>query len=106
MLVQKYSIGAVSNMVGLPQSVLRYWESQFEILSPEKSAGGTRKYSDKDIATILKIKDFLYNRKFTIAGAQKELTDKQAVSLPGHQETIKFIITELQSIIKDLEEEF
>ena len=67
---QKYSIGAACRIVDLPQSVLRYWESVFDQLNPEKTPGGTRKYSEQDIAMILKIKQLLYKRKFTIAGAK------------------------------------
>ena len=105
MLTQKYSIGAVSQMVGLPQSVLRYWESQFEQLSPEKTSGGTRKYSEKDIATILKIKDILYNKKYTIAGAKKTLSNSQLKPDTGQKELLLFIQTELESILHDLEDD-
>jgi DNA-binding transcriptional MerR regulator len=104
MQMQKYSIGSVSEMVGLPQSVLRYWESQFEVLSPEKTDGGTRRYSDKDVAIILRIKDFLYHRKYTIEGARKALMEKQVSSSRGQQEMVTFILSELKSILSDLED--
>lgn len=105
MVIQKYSIGSVSSMVGLPQSVLRYWESQFDQLSPEKTPGGTRKYTDKDVAIILKIKDILYNKKFTIAGAKKTLEDSQSTRDSGHRELLVFIRNELESILRDLDDD-
>jgi DNA-binding transcriptional MerR regulator len=99
----KYSIGQTSKIVGLRQSVLRFWESEFEQLAPEKTAGGTRKYSDEDINLIFKIKDLLYNQKFTIDGAKKQLellktANKKEITL---NELIA-IINELESILKEL----
>jgi DNA-binding transcriptional MerR regulator len=105
-MIQKYSIGAVCRMVGLPQSVLRYWETQFEVLKPEKTPGGTRKYSDKDVAAILKIKDLLYHKKYTIAGARNTFSgDNPNLQSTGHKELLRFIIRELESILKELEED-
>jgi DNA-binding transcriptional MerR regulator len=102
---QKYSIGAVSKMVGLAQSVLRYWETQFDILSPEKTPGGTRRYSDKDMSIILKIKDLLYHKKYTIVGARNFLKENPSAVTDSQRELIRFIVTELKSLLKDLEEE-
>ena len=69
----EYSIGYVSKFTKLPQSVLRYWETVIEAFNPFKTEGGTRKYSDKDIELVLKIKELLYDKKFTIAGANNYL---------------------------------
>jgi len=61
--MKKLSIGKVSKIVNLPQSVLRYWETVFEQLNPEKSEGGTRRYTQKDVDNILNIKNLLYKKK-------------------------------------------
>lgn len=68
-----FSIGKVSQLTQVPSYVLRYWESEFRLLRPSRRDSGHRKYSRKDVENILKIKDLLYNRKFTILGAKKFL---------------------------------
>ena len=68
-----YTIGQVADHVDLPQSVLRYWETVFDVLNPHKSKGGNRRYSEQDIEIILKIKELLYDQGFTIKGANKQL---------------------------------
>jgi len=73
-----YSIGYVSKYLRLPQSVLRYWETVFDVLNPEKSPGGTRKYNEQDIEIVKQIKHLLYDEKFTIAGANKYLNSSQS----------------------------
>ena len=57
-----YSIGQVAAHTELPQSVLRYWETVFTRLNPLKSPGGSRQYSDADIAIIQRIKELLYEK--------------------------------------------
>ena len=68
-----YSIGEVSELAGLKPHVLRYWETQFDVLSPTKNRGGNRVYRMKEIETVLLVKHLLYEKRFTIAGAKKEL---------------------------------
>ncbi|MBL7136163.1 MAG: MerR family transcriptional regulator [Candidatus Marinimicrobia bacterium] len=68
-----YSIGEVSEMTGLKQYVLRYWESEFSCLSPSKNRAGNRIYREKDIQYIQYIKYLLYDKKFTIGGAKQRL---------------------------------
>ncbi len=68
-----FSIGKVSEITQIPPYVLRYWESEFHLLRPSRRDSGHRKYSRKDVENILKIKDLLYNKKFTIPGAKKAL---------------------------------
>ena len=65
-----YSISEVSEMTGLKQYVLRYWETEFLELRPSKNRAGNRTYKDKDIRLINQIKDLLYNKKYTIDGAR------------------------------------
>ncbi len=68
-----YSISEASDLTGLKPHVLRYWESQFDVLSPTKNSGGNRVYRAREIETILLVKRLLYEKRFTIAGARKEL---------------------------------
>ena len=68
-----YSISEVSEIAGLKQYVLRYWETEFSQLEPRKNRGGNRIYRSHDIDTIMEIKSLLYDRKFTIKGAQQHL---------------------------------
>ena len=73
--VQKlyYSIGEVSELLGVKSHVLRYWETQFPMLKPKKNRAGNRIYRVRDIKYIMTIKNLLYEMGFTIAGARKEL---------------------------------
>jgi len=68
-----YKIGEVCERTGLTAHVLRYWEKEFPQLAPKKTASGHRLYREKDIQTILYIKQLLYDRKFTIRGAREHL---------------------------------
>ena len=68
-----YSISEVSDLVGLPAHVLRYWESQFSVLSPSKNRSGNRVYQRKEIKLILLVKQLLQVEKYTIEGARQRI---------------------------------
>jgi DNA-binding transcriptional MerR regulator len=68
-----YSISEVSKITEVEQYVLRYWETEFDELSPQKNRAGNRIYTNKDIQLILKIKTLLRDKKYTIEGAKKVL---------------------------------
>jgi DNA-binding transcriptional MerR regulator len=68
-----YKIGEVCKVADLQPYVLRYWETEFPQLSPEKSGGGQRLYTKRELDIILRIKELLYREGFTIAGAKKKL---------------------------------
>lgn len=68
-----YRIGEVAALTQLEAYVLRYWETEFPMLRPAKSAHGQRLYQPEDVETILAIKRLLYDEGFTIAGARKQL---------------------------------
>ena len=68
-----YSIGEVSEITGLKQYVLRYWESEFSQLKPSKNSAGNRNYRKSDVDLINEIKGLLYNRRYTIKGAKQYL---------------------------------
>ena len=66
-----YSISEVSKITNIEQYVLRYWETEFEQLKPQKNRAGNRIYTNKEIQLILHIKTLLRERKYTIEGAKK-----------------------------------
>ena len=73
-----YSISEVSRITGLEQYVLRYWETEFDDLRPQKNRAGNRIYSNKDIKFILKIKELLREKRYTIEGAKQILKEELA----------------------------
>ena len=86
-----YSIGEVSEMTGLKQYVLRYWESEFSQLKPSKNSAGNRNYRKSDIDLVNEIKELLYDRRFTIKGAKQHLKDKTKQPISENVEQVKSI---------------
>lgn len=68
-----FKIGEVCELVGVQAHVLRYWETEFPMLSPQKNRSGQRSYRRRDVEISLRIKQLLYEEMFTIAGAKKKL---------------------------------
>jgi DNA-binding transcriptional MerR regulator len=75
-----YRIGEVARMTDLKPFVLRYWETEFPMLEPVKSASGHRLYRAEDVNMVLRIKRLLYDEGFTIAGARRHLREPQPAS--------------------------
>ena len=73
-----FKIGEVSEITDTQPYVLRYWESEFPALAPAKNSSGQRIYRRRDIETVLRIKQLLYEEGFTIAGAKKRLEAEMA----------------------------
>jgi DNA-binding transcriptional MerR regulator len=71
------SISEVSDLVGVKPHVLRYWETQFSMLRPKKNRAGNRMYRPDEVKLLLGIKELLYARRFTIAGARRRLLDER-----------------------------
>ncbi len=74
-----YTIGEVSNLLGVKPHVIRYWEGEFPVLRPKKAAGRIRKYSDDHILLLRKIDDMLHNQRFTIEGARQKLKQERNI---------------------------
>lgn len=72
-----FSIGEVSEITQVKPYILRYWEGEFKLLRPARRVSGQRKYTRKDIELILKIKNLLQNKKYTISGAKRYLLDEK-----------------------------
>ena len=71
-----FKIGEVCELAGVQAHVLRYWESEFPMLAPQKNRAGQRVYRKRDVEMALKIKELLYEDQYTIAGAKKRLTNE------------------------------
>lgn len=86
-----YKIGEVAKFTGVKTHVLRYWESEFKAIRPNKSRSNQRLYRKQDVELILHLKDLLYNQGFTIAGARKKLREKpdRKVAEPVKKSTVK-----------------
>lgn len=72
-----YTIGQVSEITGVKQNILRFWENEFDELSPLKNKFGHRVYRDSDIVIVQKIQELLYQRGMTIKGAKRILSGKE-----------------------------
>src|SRR5213075_1923714 len=68
-----FKIGEVCELAGVQAHVLRYWETEFPMLAPQKNRAGQRTYRRKDVEMALRIKELLYDEQYTIAGAKKKL---------------------------------
>lgn len=82
-----FRIGEVATLCHLPAYVLRFWESEFPQLKPVKSSSGQRMYRKRDVESVLRIKQLLYEQGFTISGARQHLRaeakpDKTQVAIP------------------------
>jgi len=107
-----FKIGEVAKLTRVKPYVLRYWESEFRIISPKKSLAKQRVYTKRDIHLILDIKRLLYKEKFTLEGAKKRIKEIQAeaakqLDLPfsdkKYQGALKSIKKELSAIRKLLD---
>src|SRR5688572_18088146 len=109
-----YKIGEVCKLADVQPYVLRYWETEFPQLAPNKSGGGQRLYTRREIDTVLRIKELLYRDGFTIAGAKKKLEEGDApepvavaeAPAPPSGDVAKALVTvkkELAAILRMLE---
>jgi len=71
-----FKIGEVCDITGVQAHVLRYWESEFPMLAPQKNRAGQRTYRKRDVEMALRIKELLYEDQYTIAGARKKLSSE------------------------------
>ncbi|MCP4605447.1 MAG: MerR family transcriptional regulator [Proteobacteria bacterium] len=75
-----FKIGEVANLTGVKQHVLRYWESEFASIRPQKSKSNQRLYRRRDVEAVIAIRHLLHERKFTIEGAKKHLKKEGIIS--------------------------
>jgi len=101
-----YSIGEAGKIAGLEPHVLRFWETEFDELAPVKNEAGRRVYREEDIAVVLKLKELLHEKKFTIQGAKRILRWEQGdlseqTQIAFDEESCRKV---LQNVRKELEE--
>jgi DNA-binding transcriptional MerR regulator len=106
-----YKIGEVCKLADVQPYVLRYWETEFPPLAPNKSGGGQRLYTQRDLDIIMRIKQLLYSEGFTIAGAKKKLegegSQPESTTTPSPKDLTKALMNirkELVAILQMLEE--
>jgi DNA-binding transcriptional MerR regulator len=100
-----FRIGEVASLCRLPAYVLRFWESEFPQLKPVKSSTGQRMYRKRDVESVLRIKQLLYEQGFTISGARQQLraeikSDKTQAAIPFPSQPV----AEIQHIRQGLRE--
>jgi len=78
-----FKIGEVCELAGVQAHVLRYWETEFPMLAPQKNRAGQRTYRRRDVEMALRIKELLYDEQYTIAGAKKKLASE--LRSPGRE---------------------
>ncbi len=97
------SISEVSDMLGVKPHVLRYWETQFSMLRPKKNRAGNRMYRPDEVKLLIRIKELLYERKYTIAGAKRTLLDERRDDSP--QVELGFETAERRMLLLEVREE-
>lgn len=102
-----YSIGEVSEITSVDPHVLRYWETVFKQLNPKKNNAGNRTYREKDIETILKLKELVQEKKYSTAGAQQALERENSEETEQEQVpvTVKKDLKEIRVFLKSLLEQ-
>jgi len=100
-----FKIGEAAEMVGVKQYVLRYWESEFDMLRPRKSANGQRVYSRKDVETAMMIKKLLYNDRFSIEGARTALRQLKATvkSTVAEEKTTEKLVRSQENVVSGIQ---
>jgi len=93
-----FKIGEVCDLIDVQPHVLRYWESEFPMLTPQKNRAGQRTYRRKDVEVVVRIKQLLYDEGFTIAGAKKKL----ASELRGNSTKLKVVTPEIVELIPEV----
>ena len=100
------SISEVSELVGVKPHVLRYWETRFSMLRPRKNRAGNRTYRPDEVKLLMRIKDLLYQRRFTIAGARRRLLDERKEAPPvevgAADPERKLVLHEVKSELRQL----
>ena len=97
------SISEVSEMLDVKAHVLRYWETQFSMLRPKKNRAGNRMYRPEEVRMLLRIKELLYDRRYTIAGARRTLLDERKLDEP--QVELSFSEADRKLVLIEVKEE-
>lgn len=104
-LKRYYSIKEVARLFGINESTLRFWETKFKEISPQKLPNGTRRYSEKDVEDVRLIYHLLKERGLTLAGANQKLNDNKETTI-NHEAIsarLKKLRNEVLALIKTLD---
>jgi len=96
------SISEVSEMLDVKPHVLRYWETQFSMLRPKKNRAGNRMYRPDEVKLLLRIRELLYGKRFTIAGARRTLLAERREESP--QGELEFAEAERRMLLFEVKE--
>ncbi len=105
---QYFKIGEVSRILAVKPHVLRYWESEFSSIRPEKTRTNQRLYRRRDVELLLQIRQLLYEEGFTIAGAKRRLRELLRAQREGGRDLIEVVRRareQIAEILKLVEEE-
>ena len=95
-----FTIGEVSELCGVKAHVLRYWEQEFDELSPVKRRGNRRYYQRQDVLTIRQIRSLLYDQGYTIGGAKQKIVNGDGQDgAASNAELVKQMIAELEEVL-------
>ena len=102
-----FKIGEVSEIIGVEPYVLRYWETEFDVLKPSKAPSRHRLYKKKDVEMLLDIKRLLYSEGFTIEGARKKLNEtkkeeKTQLKLPLADQKYRSALSKIKKDLQSL----
>jgi DNA-binding transcriptional MerR regulator len=96
------SISEVSEMLDVKPHVRRYWETQFSMLRPKKNRAGNRMYRPDEVKLLLRIRELLYGKRFTIAGARRTLLAERREDSP--QGELEFAVAERRMLLFEVKE--
>ena len=97
-----FRIGEVAELLEIETYVLRYWESEFPLVKPVRTASNQRLYRKQDLETFMEIKRLLYDEKFTIAGAQKKLASQSRRPEPAAAEKPDELLDYIRESLSDI----
>jgi DNA-binding transcriptional MerR regulator len=105
---EAFRIGEVADLAGVTPSVLRFWESEFPTLRPTKTRAGQRLYRRADVEKVMRIRDLLYDRGFTIDGARRALrsrdsADEGVVLDERRRAAVRAIRNEVEDLLRALD---
>lgn len=94
-----FKIGEVSQLLGIPPYVLRFWETEFKRIKPKRTPSGQRLYRKNDVELLQEIRHLLYEKRFTIPGAKQRLNDRK-LSSEKHSQKIPISTQEILETLK------
>ena len=97
------TISEVSNEINIPAHVLRFWETKFPNINPLKRSGNRRYYRPEDVKLIIKIKNLLYDKGYTVKGVQKLLKEKDTTISNNSKNNDNKFKDNLKSILEDID---